>query len=237
MARLSKVTKELNVGLQTCVDFLQKKGYTVENSLNAKITDEQYELLVMQFSTDKDLRLKAEKAQRERLNSKKESKPTISVEEPQKEEAAPEKEEEKPSVAFKVVGKIDLDAPAKKEAAPKVVETEVEAEEPVAAPQPVVEEAPVVETAAVEPAVKEEVVVEVKANDDNVIEENTEEDKPETSTEVEKDDESVDGKSIMGLMMLAVGWGAEIKVTADGSDEAEAIAALEELVNGKFGEA
>lgn len=54
---------------------------------------------------------------------------------------------------------------------------------------------------------------------------------------VEKDDESVDGKSIMGLMMLAVGWGAEIKVTADGPDETETIAALEELVNGKFGEA
>lgn len=53
---------------------------------------------------------------------------------------------------------------------------------------------------------------------------------------VEKDDESVDGKSIMGLMMLAVGWGAEIKVTADGADEVETIAALEELVNGKFGE-
>lgn len=54
---------------------------------------------------------------------------------------------------------------------------------------------------------------------------------------VVKDDESVDGKSIMGLMMLAVGWGAEIMVTADGPDEAETIAALEELVNGKFGEA
>lgn len=54
---------------------------------------------------------------------------------------------------------------------------------------------------------------------------------------VEKDEESVDGKSIMGLMMLAVGWGAEIKVTADGPDESETIAALEELVNGKFGEA
>ncbi|MBQ4614193.1 MAG: HPr family phosphocarrier protein [Akkermansia sp.] len=53
---------------------------------------------------------------------------------------------------------------------------------------------------------------------------------------VEKDDESVDGKSIMGLMMLAVGCGAQIKVTAEGSDEAETIAALEELVAGKFGE-
>ena len=54
---------------------------------------------------------------------------------------------------------------------------------------------------------------------------------------VEKDDESVDGKSIMGLMMLAVGCGAQIKVTADGEDEAETMAALEELVANKFGEA
>ncbi len=54
---------------------------------------------------------------------------------------------------------------------------------------------------------------------------------------VEKDDEAVDGKSIMGLMMLAVGWGAEIVVTVDGPDEVEALTALEELVNSKFGEA
>ncbi len=54
---------------------------------------------------------------------------------------------------------------------------------------------------------------------------------------VVKDDESVDGKSIMGLMMLAVGCGAVITVTADGSDEADCMAALESLVAGKFGEA
>jgi len=54
---------------------------------------------------------------------------------------------------------------------------------------------------------------------------------------IEKDDESVDGKSIMGLMMLAVGCGADIQVTVDGPDEEAAIAALEELVNSKFGEA
>lgn len=53
---------------------------------------------------------------------------------------------------------------------------------------------------------------------------------------VEKDDESVDGKSIMGLMMLAVGCGAEITVHADGADEQETIDALEKLVEGKFGE-
>lgn len=53
---------------------------------------------------------------------------------------------------------------------------------------------------------------------------------------VEKDDESVDGKSIMGLMMLAVGCGADLKVIVDGPDEAETIAALETLLNNKFGE-
>lgn len=53
---------------------------------------------------------------------------------------------------------------------------------------------------------------------------------------VEKDDESVDGKSIMGLMMLAVGWGAEINVTVDGADEQECLESLEKLVNSKFGE-
>ncbi len=53
---------------------------------------------------------------------------------------------------------------------------------------------------------------------------------------VERDDESVDGKSIMGLMMLAVGCGAVINVTVGGPDEAASMAALEELVAGKFGE-
>ncbi len=54
---------------------------------------------------------------------------------------------------------------------------------------------------------------------------------------VVRDDESVDGKSIMGLMMLAVGCGAVITVTTEGEDEAESMAALEELLAGKFGEA
>ncbi len=147
MPRLSKVTKELNVGLQTCVDFLQKKGHTVENSLNAKITDEQYELLVIQFSSDKDLRQKAEKAQRERLDSKKEAKLAASAEEAKK--VAPKKEEpkkEEPTkLAFKVVGKIDLDTPKKEipqaEATPK--KEEPKKEEPVQPTEPVVEVTPV----------------------------------------------------------------------------------------------
>ena len=59
--RLNKVTRDLNVGITTVVEFLQKKGYTIEANPNTKITDEQYDLLVKEFSTDKDLKLKTER--------------------------------------------------------------------------------------------------------------------------------------------------------------------------------
>ena len=47
----------------------------------------------------------------------------------------------------------------------------------------------------------------------------------------------VSGKSIMGIMMLAAGKGAEILISAEGPDEAAAVAALEALINDRFGEA
>jgi phosphocarrier protein len=53
---------------------------------------------------------------------------------------------------------------------------------------------------------------------------------------VEKDGEEVDGKSIMGLMMLAAGHGSVITVSAEGADAAEALAALEDLISRKFEE-
>ncbi len=52
---------------------------------------------------------------------------------------------------------------------------------------------------------------------------------------VGRDDLEVNGKSIMGVMMLAAEEGSSIVVRARGDDEAEAIAALRELVDGKFG--
>jgi len=53
---------------------------------------------------------------------------------------------------------------------------------------------------------------------------------------VEKDEEQVNGKSIMGLMMLAAGCGAKITVSAEGKDEAAVLAQLEALVSGGFTE-
>ena len=46
----------------------------------------------------------------------------------------------------------------------------------------------------------------------------------------------VNAKSIMGVMMLAAGMGSEIEIEVDGADEAPALAALRELIDGKFGE-
>ena len=46
----------------------------------------------------------------------------------------------------------------------------------------------------------------------------------------------VNAKSIMGVMMLAAGLGASVELEADGPDEAEAMAALRALIDGRFGE-
>jgi phosphocarrier protein len=53
---------------------------------------------------------------------------------------------------------------------------------------------------------------------------------------VEKDGETINGKSIMGLMMLAAGPGSEITVETHGQDAAPAMAAIEELLKRKFDE-
>lgn len=53
---------------------------------------------------------------------------------------------------------------------------------------------------------------------------------------VEKDGERINGKSIMGLMMLAAGPGSVITVICEGPDATEALDAIEELVKRKFDE-
>jgi phosphocarrier protein HPr len=53
---------------------------------------------------------------------------------------------------------------------------------------------------------------------------------------VEKDGEEINGKSIMGLMLLAAGCGSHLKVTVTGGDANEMVKALEELIARKFDE-
>ena len=134
--RLSKVIRELNVGVSTAVEFLQKKGFgTVEADSNAKITDEQYNALVNEFGKDEALRGKPVKpVAREWQKKVKEEKPV----EKKVEEVIHLSVSEDLKPKFKTVGKIDLDKPAK-----KVTETAKKEEEP--APAPVKEERPVQE--------------------------------------------------------------------------------------------
>ncbi len=53
---------------------------------------------------------------------------------------------------------------------------------------------------------------------------------------IRKGDEEVDGKSILGILLLAAGRGSVITLRADGEDEAEAVEAIEKLIDAKFDE-
>lgn len=53
---------------------------------------------------------------------------------------------------------------------------------------------------------------------------------------VEKDGERINGKSLMGLMMLAAGLGSRLVVTCEGTDEEKAMEEIEALINQKFNE-
>ena len=123
--RLNKVTRDLNVGIQTVAAFLRKKGFEIELTPNTKITDEQYELLVKEFSSDKNLKIESERISQERQKEKKAAQEE-SNNEPQEIETIID-ESLKPHI--KAVGKIDLDSLHKKAEEPKaqpVEEPEVE---------------------------------------------------------------------------------------------------------------
>ena len=139
--RLNKVTRDLNVGITTVVEFLQKKGYTIEASPNAKITEEQYAVLVKEFSTDKNLKIESEIFSQERQN-KDRNKASISIEgfesKKEKEEVVKTVIPEEARPKLKQVGKIDLDNLNKK-TAPKVVEPVAKVIEQTPKAEPVVE--------------------------------------------------------------------------------------------------
>lgn len=139
--RLNKVTRDLNVGITTVVEFLQKKGYTIEASPNAKITEEQYAVLVKEFSTDKNLKIESEKFSQERQN-KDRNKASISIEgfesKKEKEEVVKTVIPEEARPKLRQVGKIDLDNLNKKTAS-KVVEPAAKVIEQTPKAEPVVE--------------------------------------------------------------------------------------------------
>lgn len=137
--RLSKIAREFNVGINTIVEFLHKKGEKVDSNPNTKISPEQYELLLDEFSSDLSIKKESDKLNLRHLSEQKQA---ISAEKPSEEpEEAGEEQEEliikdtsakasdleldnKPKP--KVLGKIDLEGKDKKVAQEKIKEPDKE---------------------------------------------------------------------------------------------------------------
>ena len=135
--RINKVLKEFNIGLQTVIDFLAKKGFTVKNDMNAKLTDEQYQIIKNEFCSDKNLRNKADIliSQRHTEKDKKSFQPKKSAEEIKTEIPEDSKLQIKP------VGKIDLSRVGKPATAPTPAHILQPTKEPQAAPEEATEPA------------------------------------------------------------------------------------------------
>ena len=187
--RLNKILSELNIGLQTAVDFLKKKSELGEvkddATPNTKINDAQYQALVNEFSTDKAVKTQAEQLFIKKPKEKKVEKPVVPEKAVTKSD---ELLEQRPQL--KTVGKIDLDNIGKPKPAPKP------------APEPVLEpevEPEVVETAdpQVEEVLEEEPAVEPAEPDREAEEPRQQEAEPEVADEAEPEvaSEEAEGKA------------------------------------------
>ena len=162
--RLNKVQKELNLGLSTIVEFLQKKGFEIKEDPNAVVPEDGYNMLIEEFSADKKVRMQSDNFTKERQNKEK-PKATPVVEEKPAEKAVEPKAVEEPKAkvveepkkeefALKVKGHIDLDAlnkknqPKKKETTPVKEQPKAKPVEKIATEEKPVEAKPVEQPAA-----------------------------------------------------------------------------------------
>jgi translation initiation factor IF-2 len=88
--RLSKIAREFNLGISTIVDFLQSKGESIDSNPNTKVTPEQYDLLLEEFSSDLSLKKESDKVNLKQLREKHE---TISINDIEEESAENDQEE------------------------------------------------------------------------------------------------------------------------------------------------
>ncbi|MEZ7901263.1 MAG: translation initiation factor IF-2 [Flavobacteriales bacterium] len=117
--RLSKIAKELNVGISSLVDHLKSKGVDIESSPNTKVEENNYSILLEEFAD-----AKLEKAKAKEVVASREKKPAVVVETPKKEEVvikAKPAEMKRPEV----IGTVDLNPKPKKVAPVKPVAKEV----------------------------------------------------------------------------------------------------------------
>ena len=119
--RLNKVLKEFNIGLNTAVEFLSKKGFSVDSDMNAKIDDAAYEAISAEFGTDKATKKVVS------VKPQAPAKPKKAAPKPAPEEIKTVVPEDQ-KVSFKTVGKLDLDSLNGKRQEAKVESQEVKAE-------------------------------------------------------------------------------------------------------------
>lgn len=120
--RLNKALKELNVGINTVAELLQKRGLPMEDaSPNAKLSDEQYSVVLKEFGKDKNAHaeVQAQKARKEREEQERKE---------QQRREQQRQQEEKKKQQFKILGNINDQKP----------KAEAPAEQPKSAPAPVV---------------------------------------------------------------------------------------------------
>lgn len=166
--KISKAVKDLNIGMQTARDFLKKNEIEVDDNINARISDEAYNLLIQKFKPA----MQQKKAAEQIIHDRKEEKAAQAAEKKRR-EAEESKTVEVAIQKPKVLGKIELDAKgnpvAPKTAAPeapkaeevKMEERKAEEQKPAPAALPKEEAKP--EPAAVEPKKEEKAPAEPKA--------------------------------------------------------------------------
>ena len=105
--RLNKALKELNVGINTVAEFLQKKGLALQDATpNAKITDEQYAMLQKEFGEDKKQNAETkQKIQNQKVKEQQEKKERQQAAREEKERLEREKAARRPQL--KIVGNIN----------------------------------------------------------------------------------------------------------------------------------
>ncbi|MBP3726616.1 MAG: translation initiation factor IF-2 [Bacteroidaceae bacterium] len=114
--RLNKAIQELNIGLQTAIDFLSKHKLLAADNVGPtlKLTEEQYDALVAEFQSDKE----ASKKAKQKIQSKAKDKEKEKTEPKPSAEPMAEKSPAVEKHTFKPLGKIDLDTGKKIEEAP-----------------------------------------------------------------------------------------------------------------------
>lgn len=149
--KISKVAKDLNVGFQTLVDFLAKKKIIIDSNPNTRISDEQYQMLLNEFKSDKAQRIKSDQILNERKQEKAKTSAKDAAEDAKEEvkkEPATEGKSLLSKIGLKIVGKISIDKNKGQAAKPEPEAVKIE-EETQIVPQP-------------EPEVKAEVKEDVK---------------------------------------------------------------------------